>query len=43
MSEKYVTKVVKYSLVQLSSLNNTISMVSGVGVQMSGKWLKAES
>jgi hypothetical protein len=36
MSHKNVTKVVRYILVQLSSLNNTMSMVSGVSVQVSG-------
>ncbi len=36
MSHKNVTKVVWYILVQLSSLNNTMSMVSGVSVQVSG-------
>ncbi len=36
MSHKNVTKVVCYILVQLSSLNNTMSMVSGVSVQVSG-------
>jgi hypothetical protein len=35
MSHKYVTKVVWYILVQLSSLNNTEAMVSGVSVQVS--------
>ena len=35
MSHKNVTKVVRYILVQLSSLNNTMSMVSGVSVQVS--------
>jgi hypothetical protein len=35
MSHKNVTKVVWYILVQLSSLNNTMSMVSGVSVQVS--------
>jgi hypothetical protein len=35
MSYKNVTKVVWYILVQLSSLNNTMSMVSGVSVQVS--------
>jgi len=33
---KYITKVVQYILVQLNSLNNTMSMVSGVSVQVSG-------
>ena len=46
MSHKNVTKVVRYILVQLSSLNNTMSMVSGVSVQVSGfvafaRWLLA--
>ncbi len=36
VSHKNVTKVVQYILVQLSSLNNTMSMVSGVSVQVSG-------
>ncbi len=36
MSHKNVTKVVWYILAQLSSLNNTMSMVSGVSVQVSG-------
>ena len=36
MSHKNVTKVEWYILVQLSSLNNTMSMVSGVSVQVSG-------
>jgi hypothetical protein len=36
MSHKYITKVVQYILVQLNSLNNTMSMVSGVSVQVSG-------
>ncbi len=35
MSHKYVTKVVWYILAQLSSINNTMSMVSGVSVQVS--------
>ena len=35
MSHKNVTKVVWYILVQVSSLNNTMSMVSGVSVQIS--------
>ena len=35
MSHKNVTKVVWYILVELSSLNNTMSMVSGVSVQVS--------
>jgi hypothetical protein len=34
---KNVTKVVWYILVQLDSLKNTISLVSGVSVQVSGK------
>jgi len=34
MSPKNVTKVVWYSLVLLSSLNNIMSMVSGVSVQV---------
>jgi hypothetical protein len=34
MSYKDITKVVLYILVQLSSLNNTMSMVSGVSVQV---------
>jgi hypothetical protein len=38
MSHKNVTKVVWYILVQLSSLNNTMSMVSGVSVQVSAFW-----
>jgi hypothetical protein len=38
MSHKNVTKVVWYILVQLSSLNNTMTMVSGVSVQVSGFW-----
>jgi hypothetical protein len=36
MSPKIVTNVVWYILVQLSSLNNTLSMLSGVSVQLSG-------
>jgi hypothetical protein len=36
MPHKNVTKDVWYILVQLSSLNNTMSMVSGVSVQVSG-------
>jgi hypothetical protein len=36
MSHKNVTKVVWYILVQLTSLNNAMPMVSGVGVQVSG-------
>ncbi len=36
MSHKNVPKVVWYIFVQLSSLNNTMSMVSGVSVQVSG-------
>jgi hypothetical protein len=36
MSHKNITKVVWYILVQLSALNNTGSMVSGVSVQVSG-------
>ena len=35
MSHKNVTKAVWYILVQLSSLNNTMSKVSGVSVQVS--------
>jgi ribosomal protein S9 len=35
MSHRNVTKVVWYILVQLSYLNNTMSMVSGVSVQVS--------
>ncbi len=35
MSHNNVTKVVWYILVQLSSLNNTMPMVSGVSVQVS--------
>ncbi len=35
MPHKNVTKDVWYILVQLSSLNNTMSMVSGVSVQVS--------
>jgi hypothetical protein len=35
VSCKYVTKVESYILVLLSSLNNTMSMVSGVSVQVS--------
>jgi len=39
MSYKNVTKVVWYILVQLSSLNNTMSMVSGVSVlAVTGYW-----
>jgi hypothetical protein len=38
MSHKNVTKVVWYILVQLSSLNNTMPMVSGVSVQVSAFW-----
>ena len=38
MSHKNVTKVVWYILVELSSLNNTMSMVSGVSVQVSAFW-----
>jgi hypothetical protein len=38
MSQKYITKVVQDILVQLSSLNNTMSMVSGVSVQVSAFW-----
>ena len=38
VSHKYVAKVVWYILVQLSSLNNTMSMVSGVSVQVSGRY-----
>jgi len=37
MSHKYATKVVWYILVQLSSLNNTMSLISGVSVHVSGK------
>jgi len=37
MSPKSVTKVAWYSLVLLSSLSNTMSMVSGVSVQVSGR------
>jgi len=37
MSLKKVTKVMWYFLVQLSSFSNTMSMVSGVSVQVSGK------
>jgi hypothetical protein len=36
VSLKNVTKVVWYILVQSNSLNNTVSMVSGVSVQVSG-------
>jgi len=36
MSHKYITKVVWYILVQGSALNNTMSMVSGFSVQVSG-------
>jgi hypothetical protein len=32
VSQKYVTKIVWYILIQLSSLNNSMSMVSGVQV-----------
>ena len=35
VSRKNVTKVVWYILVQLNSLNSTMSMVSGVSVQVS--------
>ena len=35
---KNVTKVVWYSLVKLSSLNNIMSMVSGGSVQVSGRY-----
>ncbi|MEE9496068.1 MAG: hypothetical protein V3V39_06045, partial [Desulfobacterales bacterium] len=35
MYHKYITKVVWHILAQLSSLNNTMSMVSGVSVQVS--------
>ena len=35
VSQKYITKVVQDILVELSSLNNTMSMVSGVSVQVS--------
>jgi hypothetical protein len=38
MSHKYVTKVVWYILAQLSSLNNTMPMVSGFSVQVSAFW-----
>jgi hypothetical protein len=38
MSHNNVTKVVWYILVQLSSLNNTMPMVSGVSVQVSAFW-----
>jgi len=38
MSPQNITKVVWYILVQLSSLSNTMSMVSGVSVQVSGKY-----
>jgi len=38
VSHKNVTKVVCYILVQLSSLDNTITMVSGVSVQVSGRY-----
>ena len=38
MPHKYVTKVVWYILVQLSSLNITMSKVSGVSVQVSGRY-----
>jgi hypothetical protein len=43
MSHKNVTKVVWYVLVQKSSLNNTMFMVSGVSVQVSaGKFRNCE-
>jgi len=38
MSHKYITKVVWYILVQLGFFNNTMSMVSGVSVQVSAFW-----
>jgi DNA relaxase NicK len=37
MSHKNVIKIVWYILVQLSSLNNTMSLVSGAGCQVSEK------
>jgi len=40
MSHKNVTKVVWYILVQLRPLNNTMSMVSGVSVQVSANNLR---
>jgi hypothetical protein len=43
MSHKNVTKVMWYVLVQKSSLNNTMFMVSGVSVQVSaGKFRNCE-
>jgi hypothetical protein len=38
VSHKNITKVVRYILVQLRSLNNTMSMVSGVSIQVSAFW-----
>jgi hypothetical protein len=35
MSQQEVAKVVRYFIVQLSALNNTISKASGVSVQVS--------
>jgi hypothetical protein len=38
VSHKNITKVMWYISVQLRSLNNTMSMVSGVSVQVSAFW-----